>query len=54
VIELEGAEMAFWHSIVRESTKPPPTLWVKDAALPSCEAAVCAFLFIGRGIVGRA
>jgi len=54
VAELEDAEMAFWRSLVHEESKPMPELWVVDAELPSCEAAVCAFLFIGRGISGEA
>lgn len=53
VVELEGAEQAFWRSLVHEESKPPPELWVCGAELASLEAAVCAFLFIGRGIVGK-
>jgi len=54
VTELRDAELAFWRSLVHEESKPMPELWVVDAELASLEAAVCAFLFIGRGIVGRA
>lgn len=53
VVDLRGAELAFWESLVHETTKPLPELWVVDAELPTCEAAVCAYLFIGRGISGE-
>ena len=52
MVDLRGAEMAFWQSLVHVASEPLPELWVVDAELPSCEAAVCAYLFIGRGLSG--
>lgn len=45
---------AFWRLLQVEHAKPAAEVWAVGVELPNLDTAVCAFLFIGRGIVGHA
>ena len=45
---------AFWRLLQLEHDKPPAEVWAVGVELPNLDTAVCAYLFIGRGIVGKA
>jgi len=47
-------EPAFWQLLQREHAKPAGGVWARELELSGLEVAVCAFLFIGRGIAGKA
>ena len=45
---------AYWRLLQVEHAKPAAEVWSVGVELPDLDVAVCAFLFIGRGIPGKA
>lgn len=45
---------SYWRLLQQEHAKPAAEVWSVGVELPNLDTAVCAFLFIGRGIQGNA
>jgi len=45
---------SYWRLLQVEHAKPASEVWSVGVELPNLDVAVCAFLFIGRGIPGKA